>query len=173
MDEQRREKNMTSSKRKNICTKIKTRLYESVSCRIGPGADWVQKHIADCPKCRCRLASLSRVDLALSMIKAQPHNLDLLMRANEKAIGVLKHGLRHQPKAQKLKTARPEPKFSEKCGRYARSGANAAACIAILFLTKMGIFGSMEKFQSEGQEVMKQYYANQVGQDMSDEIFTA
>lgn len=164
---------MTSTKRKTICTNIKTRLYESASSRIGPGADWVQKHIADCPKCRRRLASLSRVDLALSMIKAQPHSLELLRRANEKAVGVLKHGLRQQPKAQKLKNALPEPKFSEKCGRYARSGANAAACIAILFLTKTGIFGSMAKFQSEGQEVMKQYYAHQVGQDISDDIFTA
>jgi len=164
---------MTSKNKYNRCKKIKSWLFESLSNHFGPDAGWIHKHIAGCPRCRQRLASVSRVHLALSMIKAEPHSLDLLMRANTKAVGVLRHSLREQPKAEKLRTARPEPKLSQKCGKYARSAANTAACITILFLAKVGILGSMSKFQSEGQGAMKQYYASQVGQDISDDIFTA
>jgi anti-sigma factor RsiW len=173
MDEQRKEEAMTSKNKYNRCKKIKSWLFESLTNHIGPDAGWVQRHIAGCPRCRRRLASVSRVHLALSMIKAQPHSLDLLMRANTKAVGVLRHSLREQPKAQKLRMARPEPKLSQKCGKYAHSAANTAACITILFLAKVGILGSMSKFQSAGQGAMKQYYAHQVGQDMTDEIFSA
>ncbi len=95
------------------------------------------------------------------------------MRANAQAIGVLKHSLRKAPKAQKLKAMVPEPKLFERCGKYKRSLANAAACIAILLLMKVGVFSSMDKFQSEGQKVVKQYYASHVGDDLTNEIFSA
>jgi hypothetical protein len=95
------------------------------------------------------------------------------MRANAQAIGTLKQTLRHTPKAQKLKAIRPEPKLSERSRKYAHPAANAAACIAILFLMKIGIFSYMDNFQTKGQEVVKQYYAYQIGQDMADEIFSA
>ena len=95
------------------------------------------------------------------------------MRANAQAIGVLKHGLRRAPKARKLRTILPEPKLFERCSKYKRSVANVAACIAILFLMKIGIFSSMDKFQTEGQKAVKQYYASRVGQDLADEIFSA
>ena len=67
----------------------------------------------------------------------------------------------------------PKPKLLERCGKYAHPAANAAACIAILLLMKIGVFSSMDKFQTEGQKVVKQYYASHVGQEMADEIFTA
>jgi hypothetical protein len=40
-----------------------------------------------------------------------------------------------------------------------------------LFLMKIGIFSSVEKFHSEGQKVLKQYYVKNVGQDLANEIF--
>jgi len=119
------------------------------------------------------MASIGKVNLALSIIKSQPHKLDLLMRANAQAIGVLKHSLREAPKARKLKEARPEPKLLERWSKYKHSAANAAACIAILFLMKTGVFSSMDKFQTEGQKAMRQYYAAQIGQDLADELFSA
>jgi len=164
---------MTTLKKNNKCKRIRTWLYEAISTRFSLDADWVQKHIANCPRCRRRMASLGRVNLALSLIKSQSHKLDLLSRANTQAIGVLKHGLREAPKARKLKTAQPEPKLLQKCAKYRHSAANAAACIAILFLMKIGVFSSMDKFQTEGQKAMRQYYASQVGHDIADEIFSA
>ncbi|MFH1719475.1 MAG: hypothetical protein ABIF19_19150 [Planctomycetota bacterium] len=156
----------------NKCRRIRAFLYTAVSKRLGPEAGWLQNHIAACPRCRRRLVSRGKVDLALSFIKAQPHSLDLLMRANEQAISVLKHSLRHEPKAEKLKAKLPEPKLAEKYGRYGHSAANFAACIAIMFLMKAGLFSSMGQFESKGQKVIRQYYARQAGQDLADDVFT-
>lgn len=133
-------------------------------------ADWVQNHIAGCPRCQRRFAAIGKVNLALSAVKSQSHNLDLLMRANTQAIGVLKHSLRQTLKAQRLKTILPEPKKMERWGKYTHSAANVAACIAILLLMKIGIFSSMDKFQTEGQKAIKQYYAAHIGKDMADEL---
>lgn len=163
---------MINKSKNNKCGRIRAWLRRAVASRFSLDANWVQKHIADCPKCRRRLAAVSKVNLALSMIKSQPHNLDLLKRANTQALGVLKHSLRHAPKARMLKAARPEPKLFEKCRKYAHSTANAAACITIICLMKTGIFSYMDNVQSQGQEVVKQYYASQIGQDMADDIFS-
>jgi len=38
---------------------------------------------------------------------------------------------------------------------------------------KIGVFSSMDKFQTEGQKAIKQYYASHIGKDLTDEIFTA
>lgn len=164
---------MTSINKNNKCRQIRTWLYKTMSARFGPDADWVQNHIANCQRCRRRIASIGKVNLALSIIKSQPHKLDLLMRANTKAIGVLKRSLREVPKAQRLKTVQPEPKLLERWSRYKHAATNAAACIAIVFLMKTGVFSSMHKFQAEGQKAIRQYYACQVGEDLADEIFSA
>lgn len=157
----------------NKCGRIRTWLYEAANSRFGLEADWVQKHIADCPRCSRRLAAVGRVSLALSAMKTQPHRTDLLMRANTQAIGVLKHSLRAAAKSRKLKKARPRPALLERWGKYGHSAANLAACVVILLLMKVGVFSSMGKFQSEGREAVKQYYASQVGQDLAKDIFTA
>ena len=163
---------MKTKKTNKKCKRIRDWLYEAVNSRIGIEAAWVQDHITSCPRCQRRLASAGKVNLAISIIKSQPHKLDLLMRANTQAIGVLKHSLRNAPKAQKLKTMLPNPKLLEKCGKYKNSLANAAACIAILLLMKAGIFSSMDKLQSQSQRVVKQYYVTHAGQDLADEIFS-
>lgn len=138
---------------------------------LSPQADWVQHHAAACPRCQRRLAAFGKVDLALSTIKSQPHKLDLLMRANSQAAQTLKRSLREAPKAMQLKTVLPEPKILERCARYRYSVANVAACIAILLLIKIGVFSSMERFQTRGSRLVQQYYSAQLGQDMADEVF--
>src|SRR4030042_5066513 len=119
MDEQRRMRDTMKTTRRNerqaMCKRIRYWLYETLRNRFSFDADWVQNHIANCPKCQRRFASVSRVNLALSLVKSQPHKLDLLMRANTQAIGVLKHSLREAPKTQRLKTMQPEPKLLEIC----------------------------------------------------------
>ena len=164
---------MKTTEANKKCRQIRAWLYKAINSRIGLDADWVQNHIANCPRCQRRVTSIGKVNLALSVMKSQPHNLDLLMRANAQAIGVLKHSLRQVPKARKLRTMLPEPKLAERCRKYKHSVTNVAACIAILLLMKIGIFSSMDKFQTEGQKVIKQYYASHVGQELADEIFSA
>ena len=162
---------MTSMKLNNQCKRIRTWLYTAMSRRFGPEANWLHNHIMYCPRCQRRLVSCGKVNLALSFIKSQPHGLDLLMRANTQAIAVLKHSLRREPKAQKLERKLPEPNLLERCSHYGHSAANLAACIVILFLMKIGVFSSVNNLQTQGQKVIKQYYVNQVGEDLADEIF--
>ncbi|MBN2128379.1 MAG: hypothetical protein JW741_02745 [Sedimentisphaerales bacterium] len=142
-----------------------------MSRSLGPDARWVRRHVAQCPRCRKRLADLGRVDWALRIIKSQPHGLDLLRRANTRAVRMLNHELRDGAHQRRLDEASPEPALIERCRRYENVAVNVAACIAILFLTKAGLFSSFGKARTEGHQAMKQYYATQAGQDLADEIF--
>lgn len=155
----------------NKCRRIRALLYTALSRHFGPEANWLHDHIMRCPRCQRRLISCGKVNLALSFMKSQPHNLDLLKRANAQAIGVLKHSLRCEPKARELKRKLPEPKLLERYGKYGHSTANFAACILILLLMKIGVFSSMDNFHNQGQKVIKQYYSRQVGEELADEIF--
>ncbi len=139
--------------------------------RLGPGAAWVQRHAARCPRCQQRLATMAQVDLALSVVRAQPHRLDLLMRANTCAVRMLSRQLREDARSQGLGQAEHESGVLEQRGRYRGTLTNVAACLAVLFLAKTGIFSSFDKANTRGQAVMKQYYASQIGEDLAGEIF--
>jgi hypothetical protein len=154
------------------CKDIRGRLNKIISCYLSFDAAWVQNHIVNCPKCQKRFSSVGRVYLALSLLKSRPHQLDLLRQANIQTIDTLAHSVRQHHKADKLKIARPEPKFIERLSPLKGSLANTAACIVILFLARMGIFNSMEKFQADSQKAIEHYYEKQVGQELSDEIFS-
>jgi hypothetical protein len=164
---------MKTQQKNRRCKDIKGWLYTALSKHIGPDAGWIQRHIASCPKCRNRLLWTSRVDVALQLIKSKPHSLDLLARANSKAVSVLKHSLRYSSKAQKLKEALPGPTIFERLRKYHSTAANVAACVAILFLMKAGMFSSTEKFQNDGKNALRHYYASRVGDEIADEIFPA
>jgi hypothetical protein len=157
--------------RPGLCKRLRLRLVESAHHRLGLEAGWVQRHVAGCARCQRRLAAVAKVDLALSAIRSQPHRLDLLMRANAAAARMLSHQLRQTPQAHRLERARPEPCLLERCARHRGAVTNIAACVAILFLTKAGIFSSLDKARTRGQAVMKQYYATQAGDDLAREVF--
>jgi hypothetical protein len=158
---------------KTICCKdIRTTIGRVISSLVSLDAAWVQNHIANCPKCQRRLASLGKVYLALSLLKSRPHQLDLLKTANMQTIDTLAHSVRHTSKAEKLRKAQPELKLYERLSPLKSSIVNTAACFAILFLLKTGVFHSMNKFQSDGQKAMQNYFEKQLGHDLSDEIFS-
>jgi hypothetical protein len=163
---------MENTHKNTVCRSMRLWLRHIIGGRFSIEAGWIQDHLAHCPRCRERILPLGRVEMAMSLLKTQPHQLDLLMRANTKAIGMLKHSLRNAPKADKLKGARPEPTFAERYGKYVRPTANAAACLALLVLAKIGIFESMKRFDQESQKTIHQYYAKNVGSELADEIFT-
>ena len=153
------------------CKKIRRRFSYTFGKYFSINAPWLQRHIAKCPRCQRRLASVGRVHLALSFIKSQSHSLDLLMNANKQTINVLKHSLREAPKAQKLKIARPDIKPAQRLIQCFRPSANLAACILVLFLMKFGIFSSMESARTKGQKAYKQYYIDRIGEELTDDIF--
>jgi hypothetical protein len=162
---------MKTPQKNRRCNDIKSWLFNALSKNISLDAAWVRRHIASCPKCRKRFLLSSRVDVALQLIKSQPHSLNLLAQANCKAVSMLNHSLRYSTKAQKLKAALPEPALFEKLRKYRTAVANTAACITILLLMKAGMFCSTRKFQNDGEKAMRYYYASRIGDDIADEIF--
>jgi anti-sigma factor RsiW len=155
----------------SLCRDIRRRLTASTYRRLGPGAAWVQKHVAQCPRCQRRLAALGKVDLALAVIRSQPHRLDLLLRANAAAVRMLSRPLREEAAAHELDQDKPAPPLAQWCARHQNTITHVAACIAILILTKVGIFSSFDKVNTRGQAVMKQYYTDRAGEDLAGEVF--
>ena len=163
---------MWAAKGKTCCRQLRDRVLRLLADSFAPDRHWIQNHIANCPRCRRRLSHLGNVELAISMLKSQPHNLDLLMRANTQAIGVLKHCLRTTAEAERLRNIRPDLSIIERCSRYKHSFANVAACIAIAILMKSGTFSSARMFESKGQKAVEHYYASNAGEDIARDIFT-
>ena len=155
----------------NICKKIRQCLFDAMAKRLNINADWLQRHIADCPHCQQRLASTGRVDVAMLLIKSQTHKFDLFTRANTQAISVLKHSLRDNPEAEKLRNKLPSLSLFEKYGKYLKPLANYAACIAVVFLMKANIFSSITKYQKGGEKGLQQYYAKHLGEETAKDIF--
>ena len=155
------------------CKRIRRRWVNSMLRQLSSEAPWVQRHVAHCPRCQRRLVALGKVDLALSFIKTQPHRLDLLTRANAAAVRMLNHSLQEAAKAKDLEQAAPEPTLIEWCGKYRNPITNVAACIAILFLTKAGIFSSFDKVCTRGEAALKHYYAAQAGEEVAQDLFGA
>ena len=164
-------KNNDSNNKSVKCKRIRFQLISKIGRHFTLDAPWLQNHIANCPRCQKRIASIGKVNMALSFIKCQPINLNLLMRANTQTINVLKKSLREEPKAQKLKTKNPDLKLSEHVINCFRPTVNLAACLLIMFLMKFGVFSSMDKFQSQGKKAYKQYYASRIGEDLAEDIF--
>ena len=156
---------------RNKCGSIRGRMQKAIAARINLDSGWVAEHIATCPRCQKRLGNFGRVKLAMTLLKSQPHTLNLLAKANTQAINVLKHSLREAPKAEVLKAAKPDLSIFEKCRRRAQPALNAAACIMIIALSKAGIFSSIENSQKTGNTVARNYYTMHVGSEMADDIF--
>jgi hypothetical protein len=166
-------KKMLKNNVQNRCKQIRLRLQRVLTGGLNFNTGWLQNHIAKCPRCQRRISRFGRVDLAFSLLKSQPHSLDLLSRANTKAIGVLKHSLRNAPGTEKLRNMRPEPAWPLRHAGCIRAVLNAAACIVVVILLKTTTFSSMKNFHDESSAHVKNYYANRLGSEIADDIFSA
>ena len=164
---------MTKLNIKNKCSQTSSALAKALAKHLSFNSGWLQNHIANCPRCQQRLNRTGKVNIALALLKSQPHTLDLLKRANTQAINVLKHTLRYAPKAEKLKDIRPEPKWFFRYYNLNRSIVNAAACILVLLLLKIGLFSSMDNIKQHGNIVLKNYYSKHLDQNTVSDIFDA
>lgn len=153
------------------CRHVRRWYLVALSRRLGPDAAWVQRHLAACPRCRRRVAGWRKVDLALSIVKSQPHRLDLLRQANASTLKMLTHTLRDAPQAQELVAAKPEPSFLERSGSYRHWATHAAACFVILFLAKSGLFASLSHLSTGSENLVRHYYTSHAGDDLAGEIF--
>jgi hypothetical protein len=139
---------------------------------IAMESPWVQRHISACPRCQRRFSGLGKVFMGLNLIKSQPHSLELLKRANSAAINVLKHDLRESDKACQLKTCLPTPSLAQRIRGASRGLYQTAACIAILVLSKISVFSSIDRVQKQGQTTVRHFYDRQLGTDLSNDLFS-
>ncbi|MBN2019917.1 MAG: hypothetical protein JW749_06810 [Sedimentisphaerales bacterium] len=164
---------MWAAKGKNYCRQLRERISRKLADYLSLDRSWIHNHIASCPRCQKRLAHVGKVELAISLLKSQPHGLDLLMRANTQAISVLKHCLRTLPKADKLRNVRPELSIFERCARYKSAIVNVAACIFIAVIMKAGTFQSARRFETSGRKTIEHYYTANAGEDIARDIFSS
>lgn len=144
----------------------------SLGAGISVDSPWIQRHISVCPRCQKRFSGLGNVLLGLNLMKSQAHSLDLLKRANHSAVNVLKHDLRDSRKAIQLKTSLPTLTLAQRL-RWASHGlCQMAACIAILVLSKIGVFSSIDRVQKQGQTTVKHFFDCKLGSDLSDDLFS-
>jgi hypothetical protein len=145
------------------------------SIMSGPEIDfatpWIHRHIASCPRCQRRFSAINRVNLALSLMKSRPHSRHLLSQANARTVGVLQHKLRETDKAQALSSLLPKQSIGDRIRLARHSLAHVAACIAVLLLSKIGIFSTIKHSQSAGQRAVRQLYASHLDDDTTDEVF--
>jgi hypothetical protein len=131
---------------------------------------FLRRHIDRCPRCSQRLIRVHRVNMAFALLKSSPHSVDLLKKANTAALNMLKHSLRFAPAAEKLRTARPKPKWTQRYGFVFEKALNAAACLLIVVLVKFGADSFLKNVREDGTKVMHNYYARNLGQEMADEL---
>ncbi len=130
-------------------------------------------HVAHCPRCQRRLAIANRVEIALMLIKTQPMNIDLLAKANNKTLDVLKHSLRYAPKSAILRNARSDLSRFEKMRPGFERVLNVAACVFVILMIRTGVSNSLVKYKDQGEAIIKNYYARNLDSQIFDELFPA
>ena len=157
------DKNKCRSARNERCgaiRSVKMRLLERLS-----------DHVAECPWCQRRLAMVNRVELGLTLMNTQPLEIGLLSRANNQALGVLKHSLRYAPKSAFLRNAKSDTHRLEKIRPGLERALNAAACVFVILMIKTGVSNSLLDYKEQGEAVIHNYYARNLDSQMFDEIF--
>ena len=133
---------MLSLRKSHECDGVRTRLLGLLGVSGGVWPDWLLRHIANCPRCRRRMQAISRADLAMALLKAQPCKPDLLMRANKRALAMLKRDARNTTEAQAACHMLPKPSAFVRARKYFQPIVNAAACLVVVALVRVGITSS-------------------------------
>ena len=128
-------------------------------------------HVAECPRCQKRLATVNRVELGLMLIKSQPQQIGLLSRANRQALDGLKHSLRHAPKSVILRGVNSDMNRLEKMRPGLERLLNAAAWVFLVLVIKTGVSNSLLNYREQGETVIHNYYARNLDSQIFDEIF--
>ena len=154
--------------RKHDCEATRRGLAEAILGRIVP-TGWMERHMANCPRCRRKALAVGRVDLALMLLRTQAHTWDLLRKANRQAVAALGHVLREEPRALQLRNVTLQPTLRERMGRYSQPLTNALACLAVLVLLRTGIYSAATRVHEGGQQALEQRYA-QLDSDIREQI---
>lgn len=155
----------------NYCRRMRkgrTSFWDALRLRI---LERLNDHVSNCPRCQQRLAIINRVEVAMMLLKMQPQDVGLLARANNKALGTLKHSLRDAPQSAALRTTQADQNRFEKIRPGLERVMNTAACLFVVLMIKTGISSSLIDYREQGETVIHNYYARNLDSQIFDEIF--
>ena len=128
----------------------------------GPLPARLAEHTTTCGACRGRVSRIARVHAGLTMLLTQTAPVDILARANEKAMRMLARQLRESRRALRLRRAKPPvglwPKIE---GPLARATGAAAAAMIILSL-RAGVEGSVRQTYDLLQPLSELHYQRHI-----------
>lgn len=134
-------------------------------------AERFSEHIASCPRCQKRLAKVGRVEIALSLLRMQPHTMDLLAKANTSTLKYLKRSTRQMSRAEQLRTAVHGPGRIEKARPVLERLINIAACLFVVLMVRTGLTHKMFEIREQGTKVMENYYARNLDSRLYEDVF--
>jgi len=150
---------------KNKCRQTRQWLLESIGHQPAAKSGWLIGHVAKCPRCQKRMSGYARLSLGMSLLKSQPLDIKLMASANQQTIKYLKRNLRDKPQAIELKHAKPKNSPLNCIRTYSQAIVNAAACVTILFLMKIGVYSAFDDVQTKGQGIVMNQYDKHLGED--------
>ncbi len=128
-------------------------------------------HIASCPRCQRRLAAIGRVELTLSLMRTQPHSINLLANANTAALKYLTRPLRQTSCAERLRHVVPGPGRMEQTAPLLDRLMNIAACLFVVLMVRFGMVNSLFEIKDQGQKVVEKYYAKHLDAEIFKDVF--
>lgn len=155
----------------NYCRKIRKNRSGFWSALRSRVLERLSDHVSHCSRCQRRLAIISRVEIAMMLMKTQPQDVGLLARANNKALDTLKHSLRKAPQSAALRTTQSDLSRFEKIRPGLERVMNIAACIFVILMIKMGVSSSLMDYKQQGEAAIHSYYARNLDSQTFNEIF--
>lgn len=162
---------MKSDNHTKYCRKIRKSQAGFLSGLRSRVLKQLSDHVTHCPRCQRRLAIVNRVEIAMMLMKTQPQDMDLLARANSKALDTLKHSLRNAPKSKALRVAESDLSRLEKMRPGFERVLNTAACLFVMFMLKTGISRSLLDYKEQGETAIRNYYARNLDSQLFEELF--
>lgn len=162
---------MKTDRNKNQCRKVRKNRSGLWNILKSGLLERLSDHVAECPRCRERLAMIHRIELGLMLMKTQPLEDGLLSRANNRALEVLKHSLRYAPKSELLRNATSDISRLEKMRPGFERILNTAACLFVLVMIKTGTSNSLLGYRVQGKAVIHNYYARNLDSQTLSELF--
>jgi hypothetical protein len=160
---------MKHTSNKTSCGGIRNWLTEAVVFRWDiPGRVW--RHIDQCPRCQRRAMRNARLATAMRLLNTQPQPMKLLLMANCQVLNHLSRSVRQLPQAELLRTQLPKPSWRYKAVVYMQAVSNAAACVLILTMARIGFLSSVAQIQNDSRHVVEQYCKNIDKQASGDDL---
>lgn len=104
------------------------------------------------------------------MLRTQSHREDLLGRANDRVLRMLRRDTRAGAQADALRRARLLPSWRARLNGWVQGLGQAAACLLVVVGLRLGVFDSLMRVEQQGQDTLRGYYARNLGDEAATDL---